>query len=146
MSAGSPTVRLLLLAQSIPLYLLSSSFQLPLPVCLSALCPSVSVCLLSLPSSVFLPSSWFLPSSSSSSFFSFFSSQHCRVYSRRNWADADFPPHTPERENKSLRCCWSIKAICTYFFILIVHPKSFYCTPHHCCKKNNICFSVSDIH
>lgn len=94
MSAGSPTVRLLLLAQSIPpspLLLLSApSSRLSFRTCLFAhLSPSVFSPFL--PPSVFLPSSRFPPSSLLLSS-PFFKTQHWRVYSRRSLADADFPP------------------------------------------------------
>lgn len=73
MSAGSPTVRLLLLTQSIPPNSFSFSFQLPLPISFRTRLfrPSVSVCLLSLPSSVFSSLFW-ISSFLFSSFLSFF--------------------------------------------------------------------------
>lgn len=104
MSAGSPTVRLLLLTQSIPLT--------PLLLLFSSLFPSLSalvflpICLRlsSLPSFLCFSSRFSVSSFLSSSFFSFFFFQDWRVYSRRSWADTDFPAASGKsgKERKSL--------------------------------------------
>lgn len=135
MSAGSPTVRLLLLAPSIPLSPSPSPFSSLFPSIFPHLyvffsfnfCPSATVCL-HLFSSSFLHPSTQVPSFLSSTFLPFAS--RLWLYSRRSREEADFPVRTREIISTS-RLIYKENE---YFFILIVF---------HTVINLSTCYSVS---